>query len=161
MKTVSTIVSLGIVPSTLEIMDDLTIKTVEDYKHLGLPLDVEALLLIEVDGDEELVAKEVRFIEEVCKKCNGKGVRAAKNNIESEALWEARRSAYPSLSRAKPVVISEDIVVPRTKLVEVMKGIKEISKNTKIPIATFSMQEMEIYILICLQMKTMKIWKMQ
>lgn len=92
-NTVARIVEEGIIPATLELMDKMIIKALEDYAHLGLPLDAEAVLLIEVDGDPESVEKQAGIIAEFCRGQGARDVRVSQSEKESEQLWMARRGA--------------------------------------------------------------------
>src|SRR5512137_627708 len=106
---VGNILQAGVVPLVTEIMDQGTTRAIEDFKHLGLPLDVEALFLIAVDGDADFIQKEIRIVTEVLKKSGAKEVRQAKTADESEALWEARRSVSPGIARLARNKLGEDI----------------------------------------------------
>jgi glycolate oxidase len=136
-RTVSTIISRKVIPSTLELMDQVTINCVEDYSQIGLPRDVAALLLIEADGHPAVVDEEAAVIEEACKANNVRTLRIAKNAQESEELFTARRMALSALARAKPTTILEDITVPRPAIPEMMALIKEVTEKSNIRIGTF------------------------
>ncbi len=94
-------------------MDSVTINCVEDHVNIGLPRDVEALLLIETDGHPEVVSEEAAGIEEACRINRARTLRVAKDAKESEELFTARRNALSSLARVKPTTILEDVTVPR------------------------------------------------
>ena len=137
-RTVNAILSAGIVPVTLELMDDTTIACIEEATHLGLPLDVEAILIIEADGsDEESVAREIERIGETCKQNGAREVMVAKDENEQASLWSARRSIAPSLARKSPNKLGEDIAVPRSAIPEAVRRIKDISARHGLPIAIF------------------------
>ncbi len=136
-RTVSTIISRKVIPSTLELMDQVTINCVEDYSQIGLPRDVAALLLIEADGHPAVVDEEAVVIEEACKANNIRTLRIAKSSQESEELFTARRMALSALARAKPTTILEDITVPRPAIPEMMALIKEVTEKSNIRIGTF------------------------
>ena len=136
-RTVSTIISRKVIPSTLELMDQVTINCVEDYSQIGLPRDVAALLLIEADGHPAVVDEEAAVIEEACKANNIRTLRIAKSAQESEELFTARRMALSALARAKPTTILEDITVPRPAIPEMMALIKEVTEKSNIRIGTF------------------------
>jgi len=94
-NTVAGIIKAQVIPATLEIMDNMTIRTVEDFAHVGLPTDAEALLLIEVDGmAEEVVAREAEAVVKVVAENNGH-LRVANSDAERDKLWAARRAALP------------------------------------------------------------------
>jgi glycolate oxidase len=136
-RTVSAIISRKVIPSTLELMDSVTINCVEDHVHIGLPRDVEALLLIETDGHPEVVREETEIIREACAANRVRSLRIAENARESEELFTARRNALSSLARVKPTTILEDITVPRPAIPEMMVTIRETAKHYGITIGTF------------------------
>jgi glycolate oxidase len=135
---VNNILSAGITPATIELMDETTIATIEEAMHLGLPLEVEAILIIESDGmDEGSVVQEIESIAEICRATGASDVQVARNESERAALWSARRSISPSLARRAPNKLGEDISVPRSAIPEAVASIKEISRRHDIPIAIF------------------------
>ena len=137
-KCVNDILSAGITPATIELMDETTIATIEEALHLGLPLDVEAMLIIEADGmDAEAVGKEIDTIAKICRTSGARDVEVARTEAERAQLWSARRSISPSLARRAPNKLGEDISVPRSAIPEAVAAIKEISKKRDIPIAIF------------------------
>ncbi len=137
-QTVNNILSAGILPATLELMDETAIACIEEAMHLGLPLDVEGILLIETDGSDELaVVREIEQIAEICQNSGAKQVKVAKNEVERAALWKARRSVSPSLARKAPNKLGEDITVPLSAIPEAVHRLKEISKKYGLPIVIF------------------------
>ncbi len=136
-RTVSTIISRKIIPSTLELMDSMTINCVEDHVMIGLPRDVAALLLIEADGHPEVVGEEAAGIEEACRANRARTLRVAKDLKESEELFTARRNALTALARVRPTTILEDVTVPRPAIPEMMAAIQEAAKRYSIKIGTF------------------------
>lgn len=136
-KTVTDIVRAHVIPATLEIMDKVTIQTVENYAKVGLPTNVEALLLIEVDGmGKDSVEWEAEKCIEIIENNNGK-FKIAETDQERDSLWAARRSALPALAQVKPATILEDATVPRTKLVDMLVSIQKIAKKYNLLIGTF------------------------
>ena len=137
-RTVNAILSAGIVPVTLELVDDTTIACIEEAMHLGLPLDVEAILIIESDGsDEASVAREIEKIEEICKDNGARVVTVARDEKERTDLWNARRAIGASLARKAPNKLGEDIAVPRSAVPEAVRRLKDISARHGLPIAIF------------------------
>ncbi len=135
---VNNILNTGITPATLELMDETAIATIEEAMNLGLPLDVEAILIIESDGmDEESVAKEIETIVSICRTTGAREVEVARTEEERTRLWSARRSISPSLARRAPNKLGEDISVPRSTIPAAVAAIKEISRKHDIPIAIF------------------------
>jgi glycolate oxidase len=137
-QCVNNILSAGITPATIELMDETAIATIEEAMHLGLPLDVEAMLIIECDGmNEAQVLAEIETIAEICQATGAHDVEVARTEKEREALWSARRSISPSLARRAPNKLGEDISVPRSAIPDAVAAIKEISHQRNIPIAIF------------------------
>ena len=134
-ETVAQVFMAGIIPTTLELLDNIYIKNIEDYVKIGLPIDAEAVLLIEVDGDALVLDKQINTISEICKEYGARDVKVAQNEKEAEDLWVARRSAFAAVSRVRPTIIGEDCTVPRDKIPEVVKKIREISAKYNIIIA--------------------------
>ena len=135
--TVSNIISSRIIPSTLEFMDKNSISCVDDYSSMGLPADVEALLLIEVDGDRDLTEKQAAAIQKICLDNRAREVRIARDKKEVKKLWLIRRAISPALAKLKPNKINEDIVVPRNKIPAAIIGIREIAKKYNLTNANF------------------------
>jgi glycolate oxidase len=137
-RTVNAILSAGIVPATLELMDETAIACIEEAMHLGLSLDVEAILLIETDGnDEQAVLREIEAVVEICRQCGARPVKIAANETERSNLWKARRSVSPALARKAPNKLGEDITVPRSAIPEAIRGLKAISAKHGLPIVIF------------------------
>jgi len=136
-RTVSAIISRRVIPSTLELMDSVTINCVEDHVGIGLPRDVEALLLIETDGHPAVVQEEAALIEEACRANNARTLRAAKDAKEAEELFVARRNALTSLARVRPTTILEDVTVPRPAIPEMLATIRQASREYRVTIGTF------------------------
>lgn len=136
-ETVSAIISSQIIPCTLEFLDNFTIRTVEDFRHAGLPVDAEALLLIEVDGHPAAVEDDAAQIKELCTRQGATKIQVAQSAAEKDLIWQARRDALPALARLKPTTVLEDATVPRSKIPEMVKRINEIGKKYNITIGTF------------------------
>ena len=136
-QAVSTIIGNRIIPTTLEFMDYATLQCVEKRFNLGIPPEGRAVLLIEVDGDTELIEKQAARIHDLIKPLGLVQFRAAKDNAESEALWKVRRLVSPSLRDVNPHKYNEDIVVPRSKVPIVIRQIEKIQQKYDIPIVNF------------------------
>lgn len=136
-ESVSDIIAAHIIPTTLEFLDQLTIRSVEGYAHIGLPTNVEALLLIEVDGHPVQVEEESQKIMEICRRRNAISFQIAHNDEEALKLKTARRSAFSALARIKPTTILEDATVPRSQLAPMVMKIQEIAKKYQVQIANF------------------------
>ncbi|QDP41392.1 glycolate oxidase subunit GlcD [Radiobacillus deserti] len=136
-RTVSTIIANRIIPTTLEFLDQPTLKVVEDFSKIGLPTDVQAVLLIEQDGDKETVERDIQKIEAICKENQATDVQLAETEAEADALRTARRSALSALAQLRPTTILEDATVPRSKIAEMVQAINEIATKYQINICTF------------------------
>lgn len=136
-QTVSAIIARRIIPATLELLDNFTIKAIESYSRVGLPVTAQALLLIEVDGHPAQVEEEAAAVEALCRQARASEIRMAHDSAERNRLWEARRSALSALSRLKPTVVLEDATVPRSKIPEMVLAVQEISRRFELPIGTF------------------------
>jgi glycolate oxidase len=136
-EAVAAIIAEKIVPCTLEFLDNATIRYVEDFRKVGLPVDAQAILLIEVDGHPVEVDEDAEKVVEICKKVGATDVKAATDEQERAKLWQARRDALPALARAKPTTVLEDATVPRSKVPEMVRAINKIAEKYKIDIGTF------------------------
>ena len=136
-EAVAGIMGGGVIPSTLEIMDQKSINCVEDYLKLGLPRDAEAILLIEVDGMPAAVEAEAEVIDRICREKGVRSFQVAKNKQEEDSLWKARRSISPAISAARPSKIGEDISVPRSAIPAMVREIQRIAKEFDLPIVIF------------------------
>ncbi len=135
---VESILSAGIVPAALELMDETAIACIEEALHLGLPLDMEAALLIETDGaDEESVSRDIERAAGLCRNDGARRVRVAGDEEERASLWRARRSVSPALGRKAPNKLGEDITVPRSVLPEAIRRLKTIGAKYGLPIVIF------------------------
>ncbi|MBI4966155.1 MAG: FAD-binding protein [Desulfomonile tiedjei] len=133
-NTVSAIIAEGIVPATLEMMDRLVIKAVEESVHAGYPQDAEAVLIIELDGLKDGMQRLADRIVEICRANRVREVRVAKDEAERNTLWTGRRGAFGAMSRLRPSYMVCDGTVPRTKLPEVLKKVTEIGRKYNLPI---------------------------
>ncbi|MDO9067540.1 MAG: FAD-linked oxidase C-terminal domain-containing protein, partial [Deltaproteobacteria bacterium] len=134
---VSAIIAAKVIPATLEFLDKVTIKCVEDYAHVGLPLDVDAVLLIEVDGHPVVIAEEAAAVAEICKKHRCSFFQTAKDSEEALKLATARRTALSALARLKPTTILEDATVPRSCIAAMLKVIQDSARKHNVTIGTF------------------------
>lgn len=137
-ETVSQIHHQGIVPVTLEIMDQGSIRCVEEYAKIGLPVDAEAILLIEVDGSKETVEREALQVENFCRAQGAREVNVARDAREADRLWEARRSCFAAMARRRPTIIVEDATVPRGKLAQMMTKVNQIAEKYNVEICTIA-----------------------
>lgn len=136
-RTVSQIIENRIIPATLEIMDRSTIRVVDEFAGLGLPHDMEAMLLIEQDGEPETVERDIARIEEICRAERADRVNVAQSQEEALKLLTARRSAFTALARLRPTTILEDATVPRSKIADMVVEINRIARKYNVTICTF------------------------
>lgn len=134
--TVARITARGIVPAMVEFLDNIYIRNIEEYTHVGFPVDAEAVLILAVDGDMEILDKQMNRIAEVCKETGAVQLRIAGNAAEADEIMRARRAAFASMSRLNPTIIGEDITVPRSNIPEMVAKIQEIAGKHGIIIAT-------------------------
>ncbi|MDI3316928.1 MAG: FAD-linked oxidase C-terminal domain-containing protein [Bacillota bacterium] len=136
-EAVSAIIAAGLRPSALELMDESSIRVVEEYLHLGLPLDVEAILLIEVDGPAAVVEEEAGAVADLCRRQGASLLRLAREEAEAAELWRARKAISPAVARIKPTKISEDATVPRSRIPEMVRRLKEIARRHAVTLVVF------------------------
>jgi len=135
--SVSQIISSRIIPTTLEFMDNATIRCVEDYLHMGLPVEAGALLIIEVDGVPEAIAQDVQEIQKICLANQALEMKVAKDDREADELWKARRSVSTAVVKINPTKINEDITVPRSRVPDILRQVQGIAKKHNLIIVNF------------------------
>lgn len=136
-KAVSAIIRGKIIPTTLEFMDSATIDCVRQATDLEVPDTARAVLIIEVDGDADMIDKQAGRIAEIVQPLGVVETRIATTAAESEALWKIRRSVSPSLRKVNPDKFNEDICVPRSKVPDMIRKVEEISQRHDVPIVNF------------------------
>jgi glycolate oxidase len=125
-ETVAEITARGITPSACEMLDGWTLRVVEEYVHAGFPLDSAAVLLLEVEGLTENVAVQAAAVDEICRAHHAREVRVALDDKQRELLWKGRKNAFGALGRLAPKNYVLDGVIPRSKLPQTLRRIKEI-----------------------------------
>lgn len=133
-NTVSAIVAEGIIPATLEMMDNTVMRAVEETIKVGYPLDAACVLIIELDGMPEGMENNAKKIIEICRQNHVRDVKLAKDQAEREVLWAGRKGAFGSVGQVRPSYLCCDGTVPRTKLPEVLGQVVEIGKKYNLPI---------------------------
>ena len=133
-NTVSEIISEGIIPATLEMMDNIVMKAVEKTIKVGYPLDAACVLIIELDGMPDGMDKKAEIVMEICKRNNVREVKLAKDDAERAVLWAGRKGAFGSVGQVRPSYLCCDGTVPRTKLPEVLAKVMEAGKKWDLPI---------------------------
>jgi glycolate oxidase len=136
-ETISAIIAAKIIPCTLEFLDRVTVGCVEDYAKIGLPTDVEALVLMETDGHPVVVAEEAEQMMAIAKACGAREVKAAADEQEGARLAAARRNAFSALARIRPTTILEDVTVPRSELARMVAYISEVAARHQLQVGTF------------------------
>lgn len=126
-----------VIPSTMELLDQATMEAVENYLHIGLPLDAEAMILIEVDGPAAILDAQVDRIMEICTRTGASRTTAARSQPERDRLWQARRAVSPAIGRIKPGKINEDVTVPRTRIPALIRAIRELAGRYDLTIVCF------------------------
>ncbi len=134
-QTVADIIASGIGPTSLEMIDKLTVEAVEPAVHAGLPLDAGAVLLIEVEGVVESLERSARIVEDLCCRNNAREVRTARTEEERNLYWAARKGAFGAMGRLAPNYFLHDAVVPRSMLPAIMHQVVEIARRYGIRVA--------------------------
>jgi glycolate oxidase len=136
-RSVSKIIAGKIIPTTLEFLDQPTLQVVEDFAKIGLPTNVQAVLLIEQDGPQEVVDRDIDRMSAICTAEQAVSVQIARSEEHAMALRTARRSALSALARLKPTTILEDATVPRSEIAKMVRAINEIAVKYNVTICTF------------------------
>jgi glycolate oxidase len=134
-QCVSNVIAAGVIPAALEMLDDVFLPCIEAAYKLGLPLDAAAILLIETDGLAEASAEEAATAAQICKDSGAREVRLAKDDKERKLLWTARKGAFGAIGRITPSYVTQDGVVPRSRLAEILKEVKRIAAEHGVRVA--------------------------
>jgi glycolate oxidase len=134
-ETVSGLIACGIVPAALEMMDRLIIEAVEAAYHFGLPTDAGAVLIIEIDGIAAALELEGERVLSVCRQNGAREVRVARDEAERELLWKSRKRAFGAVGRLAPSYCTQDGVVPRTRVPDILRRISAAAARHRIRIA--------------------------
>jgi glycolate oxidase len=134
-NTISDLIGAGIVPAALEMLDRLILEAVEAAFHFGFPLDAGAVLIMEVDGLEAGLDAEAERVAAIARKNGAREVRRANTAAERAALWKCRKQAFGAIGRLAPSYATQDGVVPRTRLPEILRVIQVVSEKHQIRIA--------------------------
>lgn len=136
-QAVSAIIRAKIIPTTLEFMDAATIGCIRENSPITLPVTCNALLIIEVDGEPELIDKQAEKIMKVIEELGVVALHVAKSAVESEKIWQVRRNVSPSLRKINPDKFNEDIVVPRSRVPDMIRALEKLAHNYDVPIVNF------------------------
>jgi len=134
-KCVVEIISAGVIPSGMEMMDKAAIHAAEDYSDAGYPLDVEALLIVELDGPKAEVDHLLQRVEEIATSCGAVNIRASKNEDERLKFWAGRKAAFPAIGRISPDYYCMDGTIPRGRLPEVLARVTDLSDKYNLRVA--------------------------
>ncbi len=134
-EAVADIIASGIGPTSLEMIDQLTVEAVEPAVHAGLPPDAGAVLLIEVEGVREVLDRSARIVEDLCRRNRAREVRLARTEEERHRYWAARKGAFGAMGRLAPNYYLHDAVVPRSRLPAIMREVMEIARRYGIRVA--------------------------
>ncbi|MFP4036652.1 MAG: FAD-binding oxidoreductase [Desulfobacteraceae bacterium] len=136
-RTVALITKARVVPTAMELMDKVSLDCVKEEMGLRTSPDAAALLLVEVDGDQGQVERDARRVGEICLEAGALDFRSAEDPVEADRLWEARRAVSPALLRLRPGKVSEDVVVPRSRMALLAEFLEALSSRHGLPIAAF------------------------
>jgi glycolate oxidase len=149
-RAVSDIVSAGMVPGAIEMMDSLAIEAAEGATGAGYPTDAGAALVVELDGSEAECEHRFEEVKEVCERNHATGIRVAQNEEERAVIWKARKAAFAAMGRVSTHYYVQDGVIPRTRLPEVLERIDELSREYGMPVANvFHAGDGNLHPLVC------------
>jgi glycolate oxidase len=134
-ECVGRIIGAGIIPGGMEMMDKPAIHAVEEFVHAGYPLDVEALLIVELDGPQAEVDHLVGRVEAIARECRATGCRASTSEEERLLFWAGRKAAFPAVGRISPDYYCMDGTIPRAKLPQVLARMRELSRRYRLRVA--------------------------
>src|ERR1700676_5034786 len=132
---VARIIGSGIIPAGMEMMDRPAIHAVEEFVHAGYPLDVEALLIVEVDGPQAEVDHLITRVEEIARSCRAATCRVSTSEEERLLVWAGRKAAFPAVGRISPDYYCMDGTIPRARLPQVLKRMRELSEKYRLAVA--------------------------
>jgi glycolate oxidase len=134
-QCVADVISAGIIAGGMEMMDKLAIHAAEEFVHAGYPLDVDALLIVELDGPEAEVDDLISRVSKIAKKNNAVSIRASNSEDERMAFWAGRKAAFPAVGRISPDYYCMDGTIPRAALPKVLKRMNEFSQQYGLRVA--------------------------
>jgi glycolate oxidase len=136
-RAITHILSAGVLPAAMELMDKYCIEAVEHYQPSGLPLDAEAIVIIEVDGHLASVNEEIDKCSEICRAFPGSKVNVARTEEDRTKIWKARKMVSPAITQLGPTKISEDATVPRSKIPEMIEKLHCIRNKYQLNLVVF------------------------
>ncbi|MGE7760262.1 FAD-binding oxidoreductase [Peribacillus sp. NPDC097895] len=134
---ITSILSSGILPSALELMDNACIRAVESYRPSGLPLHAQAILIIEIDGHPLAIEEEINKCADLCRAEGASYVKIAETEEERQTIWSARKLVSPAITQMGPTKISEDATVPRSQIPAMMERLNQIREKYELNLVVF------------------------
>ncbi len=134
-SAVGAIITAGVIPAGLEMMDNLAIRAAEDFAHAGYPREAAAILLCELDGTREGVDEQVARVRQILEHSGATEVRLARDEAERAMFWKGRKSAFPAVGRLAPDYYCMDGTIPRRHLPLVLRRINELSEQFDLSVA--------------------------
>jgi glycolate oxidase len=149
-EAVGAIVTSGVVPGAIEMMDKLAIEASEKMANAGYPVGRGAALLVELDGAERECEARFEEVVRICEACGSDDVRVARDEAERQLFWKTRKAAFPAMGRISPNYFVQDGVIPRTKLPEVLDRIDELAAEYDMKVANvFHAGDGNLHPLVC------------
>ncbi len=136
-EAVSSIMAQAVIPCALEFIDNAAIDMIRDYSTIELPANAGALLMIEVDGNEQTMEYAIAAINTAAKNKGLITIETARTEKERQDLWRTRKALSPALRKIAPKKINEDVVVPVSNIPALLDGLKKLSLEYDIPIVNF------------------------
>ncbi|HEX7064146.1 MAG TPA: FAD-binding protein, partial [Bacillales bacterium] len=136
-QAVTKILSSGILPASMQLMDQACIRAVEDYRPGTIPKDAKALVIIEVDGHEKAVGDEIRKCRELCNEHKATTVKVAEDEAERDEILQARKMVLPAVANLAPTKLSEDATVPRGQIPAMMQELERIREKYDLHLVVF------------------------
>ncbi|WP_028783887.1 FAD-binding oxidoreductase [Thalassobacillus devorans] len=134
---ISQVLTSGILPSKMEIMDQACIRAVESFQPAGLPVDAEAIVIIELDGHSQTLEIETDLVREIMNEIGAKDILIPKTKEEANQIWQSRKQVSPAIAKIKPTKVSEDATVPRSKIPDMMDRLNEIREKYNVELVVF------------------------
>lgn len=133
---VEKIMTSKIIPSALELMDEVCVKCLRDISTTEIP-EADSLLIVEADGSEETALNDAKTLKQIMIDAGAVDVKFAGSSEESAEIWNTRRQMSQAITKLKPKKLNEDVVVPRASIADLIKGVREIAKKHNVVIASF------------------------
>lgn len=136
-EAISRTLTSGILPSKMEFMDKACIQAVENFQPSGLPVDAEAIVIIELDGHPETLKLETVLVENIMDEIGASNVSVPATSEEAAKIWHARKQVSPAIAKIKPTKVSEDATVPRSKIPDMVDRLNEIKEKYQVEVVVF------------------------